>query len=477
MEENFSYSEYFIVKDDIIYKFILQKKGNEIIIKNNNYINCLNLEELSILFQDKFYEIDEAYEYIINIFEENNVIIENINKNKNMKIKLIIDNKKKIEINLKYNKNNKDFIISELDEINKLKDENNRIKRELEIIKEYIGLKEYKNPKDLKMKSTLTNDSYCYLNSDNSFTVFKSINDILSLIYSNKDKSIKCYDLNKNKIIKEIKNAHNEYITNFRHYLDKNSKADLILSLSYKDNNIKLWNVNNWQCLVDLQKINKNGNLISACLLIENKGNCIISSNYNFSGSCEPIKIYNYKEIKLKEINNSKESTYFIDNYYDNILSKNFIITGNKGFIRSYDFEDNKLYIKYHDNNDNEAHPCFIIINNSKIIKLIESGFDGNIRIWEFHSGLLLNKIKASDKRLYGLCLWNFKYILVGCEDEKIRVFDIDNKIFIKTLLGHTREVLSLRKIIIPEYGNCLISQAYDIDQIKLWTLSTPNDE
>jgi len=40
-------------------------------------------------------------------------------------------------------------------------------------------------------------------------------------------------------MIKEIKNYHNEYINNFRHYLDKINKRDLIISISPDDSNIR----------------------------------------------------------------------------------------------------------------------------------------------------------------------------------------------------------------------------------------------
>ena len=45
---------------------------------------------------------------------------------------------------------------------------------------------ENENPKNIKFLSDIVNDSYAHCNLDNSFTIFKSINDILYLIYANK---------------------------------------------------------------------------------------------------------------------------------------------------------------------------------------------------------------------------------------------------------------------------------------------------
>ena len=110
-------------------------------------------------------------------------------------------------------KEKKDFIINEINQlkekINNLKKQNNKLKNEINILKEYHN----KNPKEIKLIKEITKDSYTYDSGlIENFTVFKSIEDILYLIYSNEKKSIICYDLIQEKIINEIKKAHNNYI-------------------------------------------------------------------------------------------------------------------------------------------------------------------------------------------------------------------------------------------------------------------------
>lgn len=160
-----------------------------------------------------------------------------------------------------------------------------------------------------------------------------------------------------------------------------------------------------------------------------------------------------------------------IDTYYNEILNKNCIITGNLNYIISYDYNKNNIYHKYSDNGIG-YYFRIIIYNNEEIIKLIESCEDGNIRIWHFHSGLLLYKIKVADDNLNGICLWNNNYLFVGCDDESIKLMDIKNGLLINELNGHNREVLTIKKINHPIYGECLISQGYEEDQIKLWSCS-----
>ena len=127
-----------------------------------------------------------------------------------------------------------------------------------------------------------------------------------------------------------------------------------------------------------------------------------------------------------------------------------------------------KKYHKYCDK-DNKDHNSIIINDTEEIVKLIESCEDGNIRIWDFHEGNLLKKIKICNNCLYGICLWNSQYLFVGCKDKNIRLVDINNGIIKKCLTGHGTRVLSIKKINHPEYGECLISQGYNFNTIKLW--------
>ena len=253
------------------------------------------------------------------------------------------------------------------------------------------------------------------------------------------------------------------------------------MSVLAYDNIIIIWNVNNWECIFNISNINNDGYLWSSCFLNESNQIYIITSNFNIFGKSESIKVFDLNGKKIREINNSNERTYFIDTYYDSILSKNYIITGNKGYVKSYDYNKNELYYKYIDKNilnffhireDNYARQSIIITENKGIIQLIESSMDGNIRIWNFHSGILLNKIKISNQGLKGICLWNDNYLFVGCEDKTIKLVELNNKLIIKSLDGHDDSVTTVKKIIHNKYGECLISQNWKNSKIKIWKIN-----
>jgi len=131
---------------------------------------------------------------------------------------------------------------------------------------------------------------------DNFFVVFKSINDIFYIIYTNKNKSIICYNLIKKWKINEIKYCHDndDYAINFRHYLDRENKRDLVVSASCFDNNIKGWNANNWECILNLTKINKEGILLSSCFLNINNNIYVVTSSNFFGIIADPIKIFDF---------------------------------------------------------------------------------------------------------------------------------------------------------------------------------------
>ena len=105
------------------------------------------------------------------------------------------------------------------------------------------------------------------------------------------------------------------------------------------------------------------------------------------------------------------------------------------------------------------------------IIKLIESCYDGNIRIWDFHKGNLLNKINISNEWLRGICLWNKNYLFVGCDDKTIKLIDLNKNIIIKDLIKANRDMLTVKKICHYKYGECLVSQGWKDEQIKLWMI------
>ena len=240
------------------------------------------------------------------------------------------------------------------------------------------------------------------------------------------------------------------------------------MTISCADRNIKLWDSFIWECILDLKDIYNEGFIYSSAFLEFSNENYIITSNYNYYNSPGCIKVYDFKGNLIKEISSSNENTSYIDTYHEG--EKDFIITGNSNRVVAYLYEYNIEYKEYKDNYNNN-HLSIIMHKTEDILKLIESCYDGNIRIWNFHSGLLLIKLQISNNWLYGICIWNDSYLFVGCSDKTIKLMELKDGFIAKNMKGHNNSVLTIKKLQHPKYGKCLLSQGYNEDQIKLWVL------
>lgn len=301
------------------------------------------------------------------------------------------------------------------------------------------------------------------------FCVFNSINNILYLIYSNELKSIIAYDLNNNQKVCEIKNAHENYISSLKHILDTNKKQDLLISVSYDSNCLKLWDIKYFQCLCYIQNINPDGFFFCANFLPEkNKDKefvniSILTTNCNFYGDSQPIKKYDLSGNFIGKINNSDGlDILYLTHFSDFISKKEYLIAGTKRFIISFDIEKNEVYKTYDDQN---ASMHFNIIINEKnkegIIQMIESGSDGKVRIWDFHEVKLLFTINVSNTWLYGMCLWDENFIFVGEGNKNLKIIDLTKGKIIQELSGNNERITTIKKIKLKKYGECLISQEY----------------
>ena len=222
---------------------------------------------------------------------------------------------------------------------------------------------------NLNFYKDLSNESFVddfFSSINDTFTIFKSINSILYLVFASIEKSIISYDLKNFQKICEIKHAHNKYITNFRHIFDKKEKRDIIMSVSAIDNNLKLWNVNKWDCFLEIKNVNEKGALFSASFLSEKNEIFILTSNYNFFKKKEPIKLFNLNQEKIFEIKIDL-SIIYLDCYYENDFNNIYIIINAQNKIISYDYSNNKIYNKY---GKNKSSYFSIII---KIIKKIQN--------------------------------------------------------------------------------------------------------
>ena len=241
------------------------------------------------------------------------------------------------------------------------------------------------------------------------------------------------------------------------------------MSISAKVCNIKIWDNKNWNCILSIKDIYSKGIINSACFILYEKRILIVTGN-NYWCNPNPIKIINIQGKVIKTMKNSCENSYYIDSYFDKLNFNLYIISCSFDYIISYDYIKNEKYHKYFDCNS-KYHCSYKMMEKEGITKLIESAADGYIRIWNFHSGLLIKKIFASNLPLYGICIWNCDYLFVGSGDNNIKLLDIKNGEIIKNIIGSNNWVCTINNIYLENYGNCIVSQGIKDDQIKIWQI------
>ena len=291
----------------------------------------------------------------------------------------------------------------------------NRYKKEKKTYDNNIRYHKIFKNKIISVEKTLI--SHKFLNSwekhfyRNNYCLFMSFNNIIYFIYILYEKTIIAYDLENNKKVTEIKNAHEDFfgIRLLNHYQDKYNKKDLILSCSQLY--AKLWDVYNWDCLCNYDVSGDEYFIKTSYLIFYKNEFCFFMRVYNFysGGGDNPdeYEIFDLKEhtvIKRTRIER-KDVIYYETIFYDEKLSKNYLITGHKGYIQSLDIDKidwrknwKKNCFLYYDRDFFGRHIKIMIRSNLKKIELIDLDDKGILRIWNFHSCTLLNRIKLYNK-------------------------------------------------------------------------------
>ena len=300
--------------------------------------------------------------------------------------------------------------------------------------------------------------------SDNNFCIFKSIEDIFYLVYSYNDEIIS-YNLKDMKIQNKInikilyyQNRPNERHRNIvKHFLDKENKRDFLLVCTFPG--ILIFNFNTLECLFSLNIYG-----YTSCLFFDkNKIYCYTQTNQYID------KFIDLKEMKSKEFPTTR--AYFCDSYDDDNKGESYIIVGNEHNIKSYIFSSGniKIYREFSEGIE-VPHTSALMKKEKEITKLFDCGYDGYIRIWNFHKGELLSKILIHNSfRGLGFDLLDDKYIICGSTKGLLEIFDIETKKFIKRLEGYSFTNPSYIKVInIPNVSQCLISKCKNTGRIRI---------
>ena len=243
------------------------------------------------------------------------------------------------------------------------------------------------------------------------------------------------------------------------------------MTITASSNTINIYDFPNFNLILNFPKINKNGYLNTANFFSFEKKIYIMTTNYRWTGkNVEPISIYDLKKNKIKELKDSNENVSFVDSYYDKKISKKYIIASFSRYIRAYEYSENKIYKTYKDKYKS-FHRNIIVNDYENEIKLIESGTDGYIRIWNFHKGDLIKRILIDEGGIYGICLWNKQSLFVGIKKAlkliNIEIDDVISDLKYNCLRSYfSPEIIAIKKINIPQYGESLLTNFNESSKI-----------
>lgn len=199
--------------------------------------------------------------------------------------------------------------------------------------------------------------------------------------------------------------------------------------------------------------LNVENSLYSANFLYENNQINIISYNYDY-GKYHKLNIFNLDGTQIEQIKYQHGKILFLKTYFNKKNNKSYIITCHYSYLLSYDYTKGKTYHKYKDIGTTAKLTSAVIIDQDEQIKLIESCLDGNIRIWDFDTSKLLNKINIEYlKELNSICVWKNNYIFVGGEKGIIVLIDLKSGKIVKKIEPSTEPCISAKD---PNYINWL---------------------
>lgn len=477
-EQILEQNDFLLSKDDTSYKIEVYKTSDKVIIKNSNYKVKLSTNEISEITKIIFNSINEAYKYIVKIFNKKKVIIKDILKNNKIKLIFYIydninDNEKEIEIDLIFNEENKDYIIIDLvNKYNKLEKEVISLRNEIELVKDEIKmLKLYHKDcvnENIKIDNTIDKSENVYEDEESKNKENNNLNmDKNNKLDDNKNNVLKNNDINDNKFNENIKNeTEKDTLEN-----TKTIEIDLLNDITTNSycSNIE----DNTFCIFNSFKYNK------LYLIYSTKEKSIIS--------------YNFDEKKIiKEIKNPHEGEY-ITNYRHCINNNKDIIMSlslTNNLLRLWDFSNweclltiGKIYTKGY------LYSCCFLnkdLNNEERNNYIITGSIGNnepIKIFDFNGSLIKNfDKKTSSEDVYFIESYfdkNLKkfYIITG-NNNYIKSYNFyETNLYKKYCYSFDNNSGSHCSCAINENINNnivkLIDLCYGSDEIYIWNFHT----
>lgn len=102
--------------------------------------------------------------------------------------------------------------------------------------------------------------------------------------------------------------------------------------------------------------------------------------------------------------------------------------------------------------------------------KVISGGWDSQAFVWDVEQGSVVAELPGHQGPVWGVMVYDAKFVLTACADKMIRLFDLNGK-SLKTIKGHTDVVRCFCKIPPGHWSGAAFASAGNDEVIRLWSL------
>ena len=242
-----------------------------------------------------------------------------------------------------------------------------------------------------------------------------------------------------------------------KHFKDREKNRDILVSISDIDCITKIWlyKKTSLSCILNLGNIYNNGMIKGACFVPYDSMIFMFVINYENNNKGDNIKLINIETNKIFVFQNTNQPSNQIESFINS--NKVIIIVCTFSCIKSYIFDPLSLtlslYKEYIDKNESEHIYFEIFTHDDFQAKIIDSDNNGNIRIWDFDSCVLLHIIRINNNYT-DICLYN-NYLLFH-QTEGLKVMDIKSRKIVTfyKFLNNWDNILCIEHF---KYGKCLL--------------------
>lgn len=101
--------------------------------------------------------------------------------------------------------------------------------------------------------------------------------------------------------------------------------------------------------------------------------------------------------------------------------------------------------------------------------KVISGGWDSQVFVWDVAAGHVSAELTGHGGPIWGLLVYDAKFVLTACADKQIRLFTLDGKA-LHTISGHTDVVRCFAKLPEGHASGAAFASAGNDEVIRLWT-------